>query len=333
MRFGKDKTRTKTVFPNRDSKQFKFFQWTQHSFVEAIVERLHVEKDAFILVTGDTGAGKSHFVGGLCFRLFRNIDNFVTGEGKMFKKENFIVDPEEFAVKMITEQGSVLWIDEGRDAVNRQKWFSEINQTVAGRKNRNRKNFNVYFLCMPYEREIDPKMASHLCLWLWVRRGVIEVYCKMSGKKGGTGLDIQKILDREEKYMKENPKANVIIPTIHPEFLGRIYFNALSKGFKREYDDLVEKKKAVGELSDEEKEKYGIIVTKSDEQIINEAVAEIKNGKFKNKRELFTHLKEKVELPEEKMITKLNFYLDMEGLPTFRKLFDKKKIQQEDLFE
>jgi len=223
---------------------------------------LHVEKDAFILVTGDTGAGKSHFVGGLCFRLFRNIDNFVTGEGKMFKKENFIVDPEEFAVKMITEQGSVLWIDEGRDAVNRQKWFSEINQTVAGRKNRNRKNFNVYFLCMPFEKEFDPALGSHLTIWIWVRRGVGEVYCKRSGVKGGTGLNIANILDREEKYLRENPKKTIVNPAIHPEYCGRIAFSKLTAGLERQYKELVIEKKATGDLTDEEKEGKGSFIPK-----------------------------------------------------------------------
>lgn len=327
--FARQKSRTKTIFPHRDSKQWKYFSWTHTNFVDALVQRLKIEKDAFVLVTGDTGQGKSHLVGKFCFQHFRKIDNFITGEGKMFEKGNFIVDPEEFAVKMISEQGKVLWIDEGRDAVNRQKWFSEINQTVASRKNRNRKNFNIYFLCMPYEREIDPKMAVHLAVWLWVRRGVVEVYCKVSGKKGGEGLNIQKILDREEKWLKENPKANFIIPTIHPEFLGRIYFKALTAGFKREYDELVTKKKAVGDLTDEEKKKYGIIQVKSDETIINESVDLIKDGKFTNKRDLYNHLKENVkDMTEDNMLKKLNFFLDLQGFPTFRKLFDKDKIKR-----
>lgn len=318
----------RTIYQNRESKKFKHFSITHKAFVEACVKRLEAEKDVFVLVTGDTGSGKSSLVGTLCLRNFSKIDNFVTNEGKMFEKENFIVEPSEFAVKMLTQKGSVLWIDEGRDAVNRQKWFSDINQTVASRKNRNRKNFNIYFLLMPYEREIDPKVSAHLCLWLWVRRGVAEVYCKTSGMKGGRGLDIQEILNREEKYRKENPKSRYVIPTIHPEFIGKIYFSKLSKGFAKDYEKLVNEKKAVGELTEEEKLAYGIVEKLTPEKIVNNKIDDIKNGKIRNKRELWNQLKEETELDDKKLLTMLNFYLRLEGYDPFNKLFDKKKLEQ-----
>jgi hypothetical protein len=57
---------------------------------------------------------------------------------------------------------------------------------------------------MPYEAEFDPKLASHLHIWIWIRRGVGEIYVKRSGVKGGKGLDIKEILDREQKWLKEN---------------------------------------------------------------------------------------------------------------------------------
>jgi len=320
------KQRTKSVFPNRDAKQFKEFKWTFKAFIFALLQRLRIEKDVFVLITGDTGSGKSHLTGNFCLKYLAKELNFIRNDGSMiFEKSNFIIDPGKFAVKMITEEGSALWIDEGRDSVNRQKWFSEINQTIASRKNRNRKKFNIYFLCMPYETEIDPKVAKHLTLWLWVRRGVVEVYCKSSGKKGGTGLDIQKILEREAKWLKENPKANFVLPYIHPEFLGRIFFKALTEGYRKDYEALVEENKASGELSEEEKLEYGIIEKMTSEGIINKAIDDIKKGSITNKRELWINLKEETGLPDDKLQKQLNFYLKLEGYPTFNKLFEKKK--------
>lgn len=325
----------KTIFPHRDAKQFKDFRWTFSAFIESLKDRLKIEKDVFVLVTGDTGSGKSHLTGNFCLKYFTKEDNFIAGDGtKMFQKSNFIIDPGEFAVKMITERGSVLWIDEGRDSVNRQKWFSEVNQTIASRKNKNRKNFNIYFLCLPYETEVDPKMAKHLHIWLWVRRGVAEVYCKVSGKKGGTGLDIQKILDREDKWLKENPKATFVIPYIHPEFVGRIFFQKLTAGYEREYNELVEEKKAIGELTAEEKLAYGIVERLTPEEIVNKKIDEIKEGVITNKRQLWNQLKHELnDLTDDQILKKLNFYLKLEGFDTFNKLFDKAKIKEvEDLF-
>lgn len=311
----------KTVFPNRDAKKFKNFKWTFKAFTEAMIGRLKQEKDAFILVTGQTGSGKSHLTGNFNLKYLAKIDNFIKNDGsKIFEKENFIITPDEFAVKMITEKGSSLWLDEGRDAVNRQKWYGEVNQLIASRKNKNRKNFNMYWLCMPYETEVDPKMAKHLHIWIWVRRGVGEVYCRQSGKKGGTGLDIQKILDREERWFKENPKANHVIPTIHPEFVGRIFFNKLTEGYRKDYDKLVEEKKAIGELSEEEKESYGIIEKRSDESILSDTVTKIKNDGFKSKREIWEYLKKETTLDDPQLKTQLNFYLNLDGLTTFNKL-------------
>jgi len=264
----------KTIFPHRYSKLFYDFWWTQKALWKAFLDRLKIEKDVFVLISGDTGSGKSHLTGTFAFKHAMKEENFVLNDKtKMFiPEENFIIDPEEFAYKMITKEGNFLWLDEARGAANRRNWYSAINKAVTERKNKNRKLFNIYFLCMPFEREFDPALGGHLTLWLWVRRGVAEVYCKRSGVKGGTGLNIQSILDREEKYLKENPKKTIVNPTIHPEYVGRIAFNKLTAKLERLYKELVNKKKATGELTDEEKEKFGIEIEKSPKEVILEAI-------------------------------------------------------------
>ncbi len=320
----------KTIHRDKYAKRFLQTVIGHEMFCLSLKKRLEEEKDAFILVTGDTGTGKSTLVARFCFQHFSKMDNFIMNDGrKMFEKENFIVDPEEFAVKMIKERGAVLWIDEGRDTVNRQQWFSKINQVVASRKNRNRKNFNIYFLLMPYEREIDPKLAAHLTAWIWVKkRKIAELYVKTSGKKGGKGLDIDSILKREERYLKENPFRTSVDPTIHPEYRGKFYFSKLTPGFQREYNKLVEDKKAVGELTEEEKLAYGIVETITPETYVNNAIDDIKKGVITNKRQLWNKLKEETELEDDKLTKILNRYLDLEGFPTFRQLFKKDKLEQ-----
>jgi len=319
--------RKKTIFPHRYSSIFYDFWWSHKALWESMLGRLRIEKDVMVLVTGDTGSGKSHFTGTIAFKHAEREDNFILNNNtKMFiPKENFIIDPEEFAYKMITKEGQFLWLDEARAAANRRNWFSAINKAVTERKNKNRKLFNIYFFCMPFEREFDPALGSHLTMWIWVRRGVGEVYVKRSGVKGGVGLNIQAILDREEKYLKENPKKTIVNPAIHPEYCGRIAFSKLTTTFEKEYKDLVKAKKATGDLTDEEKLKYGIKIKKSPKQVINELIDRIKSGEIKNKRKLWNEL-DCLDLTDDKKLKMLNFYLKLEGWDTFNKLFDKKKI-------
>ena len=325
--------RQKTIFPHSYSKIFQDFWWSHTALWNAMLGRLKIEKDVMVLITGDTGSGKSHFTGTFAFKHGMDEDNFILNDGtKMFiPDENFIISPEEFAYKMITKEGQLLWGDEFRRGANRRDWYSPINKAILDRKNANRKLFNIYFLCMPFESEFDPKLAGHLHIWIWVRRGVGEVYVKRSGVKGGEGLNIQAILEREQKYLKENPKKTLVPPIIHPEYCGRIAFCKLTAGYERMYKELVKAKKAVGEMTDEEKLKYGVEIKKSPKELVKSVIDRIKSGELKDKRTAWDSLEE-VEESDEKKIKLMNFYLKLEGWDNFNKLFDKKKLESTDIW-
>jgi len=321
--------RVKTIFPNRDAKKFYGFQIAYKTLWKALLERLSIEKDCFILISGATGSGKSSLVGKMNFRFAEEEDNtFLNNGDKMFIPEkHFIIDGDEFAYKMITEMGSSIWYDEAREGTNRQSWFDKINKAIKQRKNTNRKNFNMYWLCMPLESEFDPKLAAHLSAWLWVRRGVAEMYVPNNQRKGGTGLNINEIVKREEKWLKENPKKTICPPIIHPEYVGRIFFSKLTKEESKKYKELCKLKSATGKLTDEEMEKFGIQREKDDKEVIKESIKKIKDGAIKSKTELWDALEE-IKLDETKKLKLLNFYLKLEWGKTFDKMF-KKPIQLE----
>ena len=316
----------KTIFPHRYSKMFYDFWWSQKALWGAMMERLRIDKDDFVLISGDTGSGKSHFVGTFAFNFAAKEENIISGEkSKMFPpKENFIIDPEEFAYKMILREGQFLWGDEFRRGSNRRSWYSPINKSITDRKNTNRKLGNMYWVCVPFEKEFDPALAGHLTLWIWIRRGVGEVYCKRSGVKGGGGLNIPTILEREAKYLKENPQKTIVNPTIHPEYVGRIAFRKMSEKNEKKYKELVRLKRATGDLTEEEKLKYGIKVERKPEEVVADAIEEIKEGKITSKKELWEKMGEIEESDKEKLRI-LNFYLKLEGYTTLGKLFDGKK--------
>ncbi|NCD07746.1 MAG: hypothetical protein EOL97_16680, partial [Spirochaetia bacterium] len=45
----------KTVFSNKEAIKFRHFEMTHKAFIEGLTQRLKLEKDAFVLITGDTG--------------------------------------------------------------------------------------------------------------------------------------------------------------------------------------------------------------------------------------------------------------------------------------
>lgn len=324
----------KTVFPHRYSKIFGRFEITHKLLWLVIMKRQEIEKDNLIIVTGDTGTGKSTLVGNLCFKKGAKEPNTLEDDGSMMfeDEKSFIIDPDEFAIKMISGKGNVLWVDESRDAISSRNWASKINKTIISRKNKNRKLRKVVFLLLPYEKEADKQMLKHATLWIWVKkRGVCEVYCRRAGVKGGTGLNIPEILAREEKYFKENPQRRTAPPTIHPEFVGYLTFGRFTAGLQRRYDALVDLKKATGEYTDEEKIRLGLEVVREPKDIIMDCIKRIKDGEIQDKKKLWEALEE-TKLEDEKKIKMLNFYLKLEGWSTFNKLFEVKKTKNEEIW-
>lgn len=329
----------KTIFPNRDSKKFKDYQVSYKALWGAIIRRLKLKRDAFILITGKTGNGKSTLVGKMNFRFAEHEENFILENGeKMFNPEkHYIIDGDEFAYKMITEQGSSLWYDEAREGSNRQGWYDKVNKAIKQRKNTNRKLFNVYWFCMPVETEFDPKLAAHLTCWIWVKKrtgnkALCEVYIANNQRKGGRGLDIDAIIKREDKWAKENPKRVSVDPTIHPEYCGRIVFAPYTKEEEKRYNELVKLKSATGKYTEEELEKFGLETKKTDEQIAEQIAKEIAEGKIENKIEALKRLRE-IDLPDKKLIDLCSQYTNLYDLGTFNQAFKKKTNQLSNLAE
>lgn len=337
----------KTIFPDLEAKQFKKFYWKIPKMVYALKERLKLDKDAMILITGATGSGKSHLTGQFCLGYFMDEVNFIKinkniedtqiilfpddieiEREKMFiPKRHFIISPEEFAYKMISEEGAVLWGDEFRASSNNRNWANPINKSILDRKNTNRKLNNIYFMDMPLETEFDKKLMAHLNIWIWVKkRGIGEVYTSYTGSKGGTNVDIFEIIEREKKYKKENPTKRTVPPWIHPEFVGFIPFAKLSKGKEKLYKQLVKEKKAVGDLTDEEKAKFELYKEKTPEEIVKEKVALFEERKI-TIRDLWLLSSQEMgnEITEKEKLAYLNFQLQLLGYGTYSQLIKKWK--------
>lgn len=283
---------------------FKDFWWSKESLVKALIQRIKEDKDNFILVTGQTGSGKSTLIGGLCFRLFSHIDNFITKSGKMFDKNSFVTDAKQFAYMMAKLNGKVIWYDEAREGVEKRSWFGEIRKKIVDRKNTNRKLLITTFLCMPFEREVDKAINPHITMWIWVRRGVGEIYCSLTSMKGGESLNIKRILDREEKWKKENPMATFVPPTIHDEYVGRIAFPPLTKEQRKIYNRWIKEKSSTGKV--DEKEEAENQTQRNPDDEVKDIINLIKKKKLTTKEEVFLEI-EKINM-DVKMKDKLEFF-------------------------
>ncbi len=309
----------KTIHPDSDAKIFFHFTITHKLLCNALLERIKIRKDSTVLVSGPTGVGKSTIIGKLCFNFFSNMDNIKVEGEKMFSDENFIIDPEIWAARMITDKGSVLFLDEARDGISSKAWNSQINKTIISRKNKNRKRGIVSFILVPYEREVDKSFLNHITMWIYVKkRGVAEIYVASNSRKGGQGLSVQRIIDREEKWFKENPGKRNVRPIIHPEYIGTLYFGAFIKAEEKRYNALVDKHDASGKLTDEEEEKMNPLPDKKEiEKMVPSVLDAVESGEIKSKREMWNKLKEMTKLDDVILIRNINRHLKIRGYKNF----------------
>jgi len=314
-----NKFKVRTVYPDRDAKLFWHFCLSQKALTKALRQRLIEDKDATVLVTGSTGSGKSTKVGKLCFNHFEHMENPRKPGEMMFSDNNFIVDPEMWAARMIQDAGNVIWVDEARDGISSKAWNSAINKTIVGRKNKNRKRGIISFILLPFEKEVDKSFLSHVTMWIWVKnRDVAEVYVANNSRKGGEGLSVQRIIEREKKWFKENPKRRVCTPIIHPEFIGLLAIGNWRKNERKRYDALVDKHHATGKLTDDEEAKFAPQLDKKQiEAMVPKALDDVEAGKVKDKRELWERLKKETSLEDEVLIRYLNRNLKIRGFKNF----------------
>lgn len=309
----------KTIFPDTDAKMFHHFTISHKMLCEALRDRIKANLDSTILISGPTGVGKSTLVGKLCFNFFQEFNNIKIEGEKMYSDENFIVDPDDYASKMITNKGNVLWLDEAIDSLSSKNWNSKINKTIISRKNKNRKRGIVSFILIPYETETDKAFLKHVTMWVYIRkRGISEVFVSNNSRKGGQGLSIQRIIDREEKWFKENPGKRSIRPIVNPEYIGNIYFGAFSKAEEKRYNKLVDKHHASGKLSAEEEEKMNPTMDKQElEKQIPLVLDEVEAGTIKSKRGMWEKLKDLTKFDDALLIRHINRHLKIRGFKNF----------------
>lgn len=309
----------KTIFPDSDAKMFHHFTISQKMLCRALRERIKIKKDSTVLISGPTGVGKSTLAGKLCFNHFEKMDNLKTEGEKMYTDDNFIIDPEIWAARMITDKGSVIWQDEARDGISSKAWNSQINKTIVSRKNKNRKRGIVSFILLPYETETDKSFLKHVTMWVFVKkRGIAEIYVASNSRKGGQGLSIQRIIDRESKFFKENPGKRSVRPIIHKEYIGNLYFGAFSKAEEKRYDALVDEHHATGKLSGEEEEKAN--PTMSNKELENQiplVLDEVEAGKIKSKREMWDKMLKLTGFDHALLIRHINRHLKIRGFKNF----------------
>jgi len=309
----------KTIHFDRDAKMFHHYGISQRSFCEIQAQRVLIKKDAVILITGPTGSGKSTIASKLCFNFFEEMDNSMVPGEKMYTDDNFIIDPEDYATRMITDKGSVLFWDESRDGLSSKNWNKEINKTIVSRKNKNRKRGIISFVLLPHEGEVDKSFLKHVTTWIWIKeRGIGQVFVAANARMGGHGLSIPNIIERQNKWLKENPSRRVVPPIIHPEYVGNIIFGAMSNKQEKRYDALVEKHQACGKLSEEEQaEKNPIVDEKEIDNQIPLILDAVANGEIKSKREMFEKAKGITGLADKKLISCFNRHLSIRGLKKF----------------
>jgi hypothetical protein len=155
---------------------------------------------------------------------------------------------------------------------------------IVSRKNKNRKLGTTSFVLLPHEGEVDKSFLKHITMWIWIKeRKIGQVFVAGNPRMGGHSLSIPNIIERQDKWLKENPSRRIIPPTIHPEYIGNIIFGAMTNEQEKRYDKLIQQHQATGKLSDGEVGSINNEMTKENiEELIPGILDMVDRGEIKN---------------------------------------------------
>lgn len=290
---------------------YRKFRHTHHFFRSLLVDRVMIEKDNVVLITGKRGTGKSTLTLKMALG-FNNLDEIKDRYMQEFETnwgENEINDLpyDEFnAFDMNTHmvftqeeleeycknlRRGFIMADEAVVNASRRNSMTRANKILHQIITINRKNFNTLLFCLPSVEDFDISILQYVSHWVHIDdRGLAAVMLpnppSIFGRKS---WDIDKMKKIYDKFQEENPSAGAMPYWLFDNFRGYIAFSKLSSGVEKQYLEISHRKKNEGveaekrKMEEKENKKQMDPVKKN----VMDTIAErLKDNKIKDFNEL-----------------------------------------------
>lgn len=294
------------------SKIFSRFELTQDFFRFLLVDRILIEKDNVVLVTGKRGDGKTSFAlkSILGFYDMKRVEDLYnkeinrnSEEEKKVKLEGFT--PFDFNLDLVftrkeleercrnNRRGFVL-ADEAVVNAARRNAMSQANKILHQIITINRKNLNTLFFCMPSIEDFDVSILQYVTHWIHIDDRGLAVVMLPSSKTifGRKNWDVDRMKKIYDKFLEEKPGLTSVPYWLFDNFRGYIRFRKLTAGIERKYLQIAHDKKNK-EIEENEKAKANKEIKKTftDEQegILSKIIRDLKSGKIHDNADYYSY--------------------------------------------
>ncbi len=332
----------------KPAKIYYKFQHSHEFFRFLITDRIEINKDNLILVTGKRGSGKSTFAIKMAmgFNDISTIEEYYNKESNKKKDEpieykledynsfdferDITFTKKDFQDLCQNSRKGFIVSDESIVSIGRRNSMTKTNKALHQVLTINRKNCNTIFFCLPSIEDLDLSILQYVSMWVHVdSRGLgVVMLPNAPSVFGRKSWDVTTMSKIHEKFIEKNP--NVLSPPnwIYDNFRGYITFGALSNDIEKKYLKLAhEKKNLENEENKKVSEKNKIDDTKK--IILIDIAKKLINKEITESEEYYKYCKE-LGVKKEHLVRMLNDTIaEMgEGRTAFKILKDNKREAQ-----
>lgn len=269
------------------SKQYREFVFTHNFFRYLLMDRVLLEKDNVILVTGARGQGKTTFALKIILG-FEDFDKAGEAFGNEWKRsplnegetapklegfqrfkleEHMVFQQKQFHDQCQNLRKGFILADEAVVQAGRRNSMTKANKILHRIITINRKNFNSIFFCLPSIEDFDLSILQYITCWVHIDdRGLGAIMLpnppSIFGRKS---WDVDRMKKTYEKFFEDNPLSTQIPYWLFENFRGYVKFHKLPKYVEEEYSRIAHEKKNA-ELEEEQKQENAKKPRFSDEE-------------------------------------------------------------------
>lgn len=337
-----------------NAKLFRTFEFSQIFFRFLLLDRIMIQKDNLVLITGKRGDGKTT----LALKIILGFANIKGHEEYYNEQVNKFVDEDKkknyslesftsfdmmthmaFTRKDLQElcknntRGFIL-ADEAIVNAARRNAMTKANKILHEVLTINRKNMNTVFFCLPSIEDFDVSILQYVTHWIHIDDRGLGCILLPEAKSifGRKTWDVDKMKKTFDKFREDNPTVISVPYWLFDNFRGYIRFKALGKNIEKSYLDIAHAKKNLDTEEEEVKPKVDKNALPSEKvDRINAIADELISGKLIDSADYYSVCAE-LELTKDKLNREVNKKLlaKGDGRTAYRILRENKKADDDD---
>jgi hypothetical protein len=315
------------------AKAFQRFEFSQDFIRFLLLERIMIEKDNVVLITGKRGDGKTTLALKLILgyrdmervqrvyneeknRNSEEIKDYPLAEFNPFDMEAHMAFRREQLQNLCkTLKRSFILADEAVVNAGRRNAMTRANKMLHEIITINRKNLNTIFFCIPSIEDFDVSILQYITHWIHVDDRGLGIILLPHGKSifGRKNWDVDKMKKIYDKFIEDKPTVNSVPYWLFDNFRGFVRFRALGVRTEAKYLDIAHREK--NKDTDEATQGKTIIkkkFTDEQEKLMSELTDKLMNGKITDSADYYEYCS-KLDFKKEKLNREINNLLIEKG--------------------